>query len=192
MVSKEGSDCSRQHKWRGGCSTSVSHLEEVFSTPQKRSSAGLNIMSLLPVRGVSPHSLRTTGLNPLRLMKLYLFLLLMLVIICFCSCFYIAWLVSSVFGAYRPVNVQERRSLPSFGDLMAKVRNNHKHVQHPCFFWCPESQSWFILIPVLAFSLGDTKQVVLCGVEKAEILHMFPMHSPVTCMNWMEVTEESR
>lgn len=46
--------------------------------------------------------------------------------------------------------------------------------------------------PVLAFSLGDTKQVVLCGVEKAEILHVFPMQSFVTCMHWMEVTEESR
>ncbi|TNN38267.1 Anaphase-promoting complex subunit 4 [Liparis tanakae] len=44
---------------------------------------------------------------------------------------------------------------------------------------------------ILAFSLGDTKQVVLCGVEKAEILHVFPMQHPVTCMHWMEVTEES-
>ncbi|AWP11197.1 putative anaphase-promoting complex subunit 4 isoform 2 [Scophthalmus maximus] len=44
---------------------------------------------------------------------------------------------------------------------------------------------------ILAFSLGDTKQVVLCGVEKAEILHMFPMQNPVTCMHWMEVTEEN-
>ncbi|XP_028258676.1 anaphase-promoting complex subunit 4 [Parambassis ranga] len=44
---------------------------------------------------------------------------------------------------------------------------------------------------MLAFSLGDTKQVVLCGVEKAEILHVFPMQSFVTCMHWMEVTEES-
>uniref|UniRef100_A0A8D0APD2 Anaphase-promoting complex subunit 4 n=1 Tax=Sander lucioperca TaxID=283035 RepID=A0A8D0APD2_SANLU len=44
---------------------------------------------------------------------------------------------------------------------------------------------------ILAFSLRDTKQVVLCGVEKAEILHVFPMQSPVTCMHWMEVTEES-
>ncbi|KAL7397253.1 hypothetical protein ABVT39_019237 [Epinephelus coioides] len=44
---------------------------------------------------------------------------------------------------------------------------------------------------ILAFSLGDTKQVVLCGVEKAEILHVFPMQNPVTCMHWMEVTEES-
>uniref|UniRef100_A0A3Q3B170 Anaphase-promoting complex subunit 4 n=1 Tax=Kryptolebias marmoratus TaxID=37003 RepID=A0A3Q3B170_KRYMA len=51
-------------------------------------------------------------------------------------------------------------------------------------FWRPDGK-------ILAFSLGDTKQVVLCGVEKAEILHMFLMQSPVTCMNWMEVTEES-
>uniref|UniRef100_A0A4W6E1R0 Anaphase-promoting complex subunit 4 n=1 Tax=Lates calcarifer TaxID=8187 RepID=A0A4W6E1R0_LATCA len=44
---------------------------------------------------------------------------------------------------------------------------------------------------ILAFSLGDTKQVVLCGVEKAEILHVFPMQNPVTCMHWMEVMEEN-
>ncbi|XP_072294728.1 anaphase-promoting complex subunit 4 isoform X2 [Eucyclogobius newberryi] len=44
---------------------------------------------------------------------------------------------------------------------------------------------------ILAFSLGDTKQVILCGVEKAEILHVFPIQSPVTCMHWMEVTEEN-
>ncbi|MEQ2272439.1 anaphase promoting complex subunit 4 [Xenotaenia resolanae] len=44
---------------------------------------------------------------------------------------------------------------------------------------------------ILAFSLGDTKQVVLCDVEKAEVLHMFPTQSSVTCMNWMEVVEEN-
>uniref|UniRef100_A0A3Q3SAZ9 Anaphase-promoting complex subunit 4 n=1 Tax=Mastacembelus armatus TaxID=205130 RepID=A0A3Q3SAZ9_9TELE len=44
---------------------------------------------------------------------------------------------------------------------------------------------------ILAFSLGDTKQVVLCGVEKAEILHVFPVQNPVTCMHWMEVMEEN-
>uniref|UniRef100_A0A3Q3N565 Anaphase-promoting complex subunit 4 n=1 Tax=Labrus bergylta TaxID=56723 RepID=A0A3Q3N565_9LABR len=44
---------------------------------------------------------------------------------------------------------------------------------------------------ILAFSVRDTKQVVLCGVEKAEILHVFPMQNPVTCMHWMEVTDES-
>lgn len=46
--------------------------------------------------------------------------------------------------------------------------------------------------PVLAFSLGDTKQVVLCGVEKAEVLHVFSMQNTVTCMHWMEVMEENR
>uniref|UniRef100_A0A7N6B2Z6 Anaphase-promoting complex subunit 4 n=1 Tax=Anabas testudineus TaxID=64144 RepID=A0A7N6B2Z6_ANATE len=44
---------------------------------------------------------------------------------------------------------------------------------------------------ILAFSLGDTKQVVLCGVEKAEILHVFPMQNLVTCMHWTEVIEEN-
>uniref|UniRef100_A0A3P8UJ02 Anaphase-promoting complex subunit 4 n=1 Tax=Cynoglossus semilaevis TaxID=244447 RepID=A0A3P8UJ02_CYNSE len=43
---------------------------------------------------------------------------------------------------------------------------------------------------ILAFSLGDTKQVVLCGVEKAEILHVFPVENSVTCMHWMEVTDD--
>lgn len=45
--------------------------------------------------------------------------------------------------------------------------------------------------PVLAFSLKDTKQVVLCGVEKAEILHVFPVQNSITCMHWMEVAEDS-
>ncbi|KAM9832669.1 anaphase-promoting complex subunit 4 [Neosynchiropus ocellatus] len=44
---------------------------------------------------------------------------------------------------------------------------------------------------ILAFSLNDTKQVVLCGIEKAEILHVFPLRGSVTCMHWMEVTEEN-
>lgn len=44
---------------------------------------------------------------------------------------------------------------------------------------------------ILAFSLGDTKQVVLCGVEKAEVLHVFSMQNTVTCMHWMEVMEEN-
>nr|XP_020459050.1 anaphase-promoting complex subunit 4 [Monopterus albus] len=44
---------------------------------------------------------------------------------------------------------------------------------------------------ILAFSLGDTKQVVLCCIEKAEFLHTFPVQNPVTCMHWMEVMEES-
>ncbi|CAB1324144.1 unnamed protein product [Coregonus sp. 'balchen'] len=43
----------------------------------------------------------------------------------------------------------------------------------------------------LAFSLGDTKLVVLCDAEKAEILHLFSVENPVSCMHWMEVLEES-
>lgn len=49
-----------------------------------------------------------------------------------------------------------------------------------------------VLCSVLAFSLGDTKLVVLCDAEKAEILHLFPVENPVPCMRWMEVLEESR
>lgn len=52
--------------------------------------------------------------------------------------------------------------------------------------------SFSLSSPVLAFSLEDTKQVVLCGVEKAEILHVFPLQNSVTCMHWMEVMEDSR
>ncbi|XP_062412669.1 anaphase-promoting complex subunit 4 [Sardina pilchardus] len=44
---------------------------------------------------------------------------------------------------------------------------------------------------ILAFSLGDTKKVVLCDAEKAEILHIFPVEVPVSCMHWMEVMEEN-
>uniref|UniRef100_A0A3B1JNX2 Anaphase-promoting complex subunit 4 n=1 Tax=Astyanax mexicanus TaxID=7994 RepID=A0A3B1JNX2_ASTMX len=44
---------------------------------------------------------------------------------------------------------------------------------------------------ILAFSLGDTKQVVLCDAEKAEILHLFTVDYPVSCMHWMEVQSDS-
>lgn len=44
---------------------------------------------------------------------------------------------------------------------------------------------------VLAFSVGDTKQVVLCDAEKAEILHLFPVEHPASCMHWMEVQDDS-
>lgn len=48
------------------------------------------------------------------------------------------------------------------------------------------------LFAVLAFSVGDTKQVVLCDAEKAEILHLFSVEYPVSCMHWMEVQDDSR
>ncbi|XP_053314308.1 anaphase-promoting complex subunit 4 [Spea bombifrons] len=44
---------------------------------------------------------------------------------------------------------------------------------------------------LLAFGLADTKKVVLCDVEKPESLHSFSVESPVSCMHWMEVTEEN-
>lgn len=40
--------------------------------------------------------------------------------------------------------------------------------------------------------MGDTKQVVLCDAEKAEILHLFPVEYPASCMHWMEVQDDSR
>lgn len=43
---------------------------------------------------------------------------------------------------------------------------------------------------VLAFSLADTQRVVLCDVEKAEILHYFTLENAVTCMYWAEVTDQ--
>ncbi|KAG7488840.1 hypothetical protein MATL_G00038680 [Megalops atlanticus] len=44
---------------------------------------------------------------------------------------------------------------------------------------------------ILAFSVGDRKLVILCDAEKAEILHMFPVENPVSCMHWVDVLEES-
>uniref|UniRef100_A0A670J8H8 Anaphase-promoting complex subunit 4 n=1 Tax=Podarcis muralis TaxID=64176 RepID=A0A670J8H8_PODMU len=44
---------------------------------------------------------------------------------------------------------------------------------------------------ILAFALADTKQVILCDVEKPESLHSFSVDAPITYMHWMEVTEES-
>ena len=110
------------------------------------------------------------------------------------SCCYTAWLVSSVFGAYLPVSALGKRSLHLPGDLMAKVRNDSISLLASVFLLMEAVHTFYppFYSPVLAFSLGDTKQVVLCGVEKAEILHVFPMQHPVTCMHWMEVTEENR
>lgn len=78
---------------------------------------------------------------------------------------------------------------------MAKVRNDCVHifvVSHVVVNGKMKLLYSSLCSPVLAFSLEDTKQVVLCGVEKAEILHVFPMQNPVTCMHWMEVMEDSR
>ncbi|KAG8453562.1 hypothetical protein GDO86_000262 [Hymenochirus boettgeri] len=44
---------------------------------------------------------------------------------------------------------------------------------------------------ILAIGYADTKKVVLCDVEKPESLHSFSVESPVSCMHWMEVRENS-
>lgn len=49
-----------------------------------------------------------------------------------------------------------------------------------------------LLLTVLAFSVSDTKRVVLCDAEKAEILHLFPVDCSVSCMHWMEVQTDSK
>ncbi|XP_078451171.1 anaphase-promoting complex subunit 4 isoform X1 [Lampetra fluviatilis] len=44
---------------------------------------------------------------------------------------------------------------------------------------------------VLAVSYGDTERLVLCDVEKAEILHTCGALHRVTCMHWVQVKQES-
>ncbi|XP_069804077.1 anaphase-promoting complex subunit 4 [Dendropsophus ebraccatus] len=53
-----------------------------------------------------------------------------------------------------------------------------------CLAWRPDGK-------ILAFGLADTKKIVLCDVEKPESLHSFSVETPVSCMQWMEVTEEN-
>uniref|UniRef100_A0A3B3XBV2 Anaphase-promoting complex subunit 4 n=1 Tax=Poecilia mexicana TaxID=48701 RepID=A0A3B3XBV2_9TELE len=74
--------------------------------------------------------------------------------------------------------------LASFQRVWSLAPSEYTGKEITALTWRPDGK-------ILAFSLGDTKQVVLCDVEKAEILHMFPMQSSVTCMNWMEVVEEN-
>uniref|UniRef100_A0A3P9Q187 Anaphase-promoting complex subunit 4 n=1 Tax=Poecilia reticulata TaxID=8081 RepID=A0A3P9Q187_POERE len=74
--------------------------------------------------------------------------------------------------------------LASFQRVWSLAPSEYTGKEITALAWRPDGK-------ILAFSLGDTKQVVLCDVEKAEILHMFPMQSLVTCMSWMEVVEEN-
>uniref|UniRef100_A0A8C5H643 Anaphase-promoting complex subunit 4 n=1 Tax=Gouania willdenowi TaxID=441366 RepID=A0A8C5H643_GOUWI len=80
------------------------------------------------------------------------------------------------------------------GELLLHRLANFQRVwslQPSEYTWKEITLAWRPDGKILAFSLGDTKQVVLCSVEKAEILHVFPVQSPVSCMHWMEVMEES-
>ena len=54
------------------------------------------------------------------------------------------------------------------------------------------SDYFLTLFVVLAFALADTKKIILCDVEKPESLHSFSVEAPVSCMQWTEVTVESR
>ncbi|XP_057698203.1 anaphase-promoting complex subunit 4 [Corythoichthys intestinalis] len=74
--------------------------------------------------------------------------------------------------------------LSSFHRVWSLPPSEHIGKEITALAWRPDGK-------ILAFSLGDTKQVVLCGVEKAEILHVFQMQNRISCMHWMEVTEES-
>ncbi|XP_071395155.1 anaphase-promoting complex subunit 4 [Centroberyx affinis] len=74
--------------------------------------------------------------------------------------------------------------LANFQRVWSLPPNEYTGKEITALAWRPDGK-------ILAFSVGDTKQVVLCDVEKAEILHLFPVQSPVSCMHWMEVIEES-
>ncbi|XP_063313913.1 anaphase-promoting complex subunit 4 [Pelobates fuscus] len=76
---------------------------------------------------------------------------------------------------HRLANIQRVWSLPP-------SENTGKEVTS--LAWRPDGK-------ILAFGLADTKRVVLCDVEKPESLHCFSVETPVSCMHWMEVTEEN-
>ncbi|XP_058882418.1 anaphase-promoting complex subunit 4 isoform X1 [Acipenser ruthenus] len=74
--------------------------------------------------------------------------------------------------------------LASFQRVWSLAPNEDTGKEITSLAWRPDGK-------IIAFSLADTKQVILCDVEKAEILHFFPVESLVSCMHWMEVSEES-
>uniref|UniRef100_A0A4W5PV73 Anaphase-promoting complex subunit 4 n=1 Tax=Hucho hucho TaxID=62062 RepID=A0A4W5PV73_9TELE len=74
--------------------------------------------------------------------------------------------------------------LANFQRVWSLPPNENTGKEITALAWRPDGK-------ILAFSLGDTKLVVLCDAEKAEILHLFPVENPVSCMHWMEVLEES-
>ncbi|XP_043918098.1 anaphase-promoting complex subunit 4 [Protopterus annectens] len=76
---------------------------------------------------------------------------------------------------HRLANFQRVWSLPA---------NENTGKEVTSLAWRPDGK-------ILAFSLADTKRVVLCDVEKPECLHSFLVDGPVTCMHWTEVAEDS-
>uniref|UniRef100_A0A673H405 Anaphase-promoting complex subunit 4 n=1 Tax=Sinocyclocheilus rhinocerous TaxID=307959 RepID=A0A673H405_9TELE len=75
--------------------------------------------------------------------------------------------------------------LANFQRVWSLLPNENTGKEITSLAWRPDGK-------VLAFSVGDTKQVVLCDAEKAEILHLFPVEYPASCMHWMEVQDDSR
>ncbi|XP_043074956.1 anaphase-promoting complex subunit 4 isoform X2 [Puntigrus tetrazona] len=74
--------------------------------------------------------------------------------------------------------------LANFQRVWSLMPNENTGKEITSLAWRPDGK-------VLAFSVGDTKQVVLCDAEKAEILHLFPVEYPASCMHWMEVQDDS-
>ncbi|KAF7690107.1 anaphase-promoting complex subunit 4 [Silurus meridionalis] len=74
--------------------------------------------------------------------------------------------------------------LANFQRVWSLAPNENTGKEITSLAWRPDGK-------ILAFSVGDTKQVVLCDAEKAEILHLFPVDGPVSCMHWMEVQSDS-
>uniref|UniRef100_A0A9J8AG86 Anaphase-promoting complex subunit 4 n=2 Tax=Cyprinus carpio TaxID=7962 RepID=A0A9J8AG86_CYPCA len=75
--------------------------------------------------------------------------------------------------------------LANFQRVWSLLPNENTGKEITSLAWRPDGK-------VLAFSVGDTKQVVLCDAEKAEILHLFAVEYPAFCMHWMEVQDDSR
>ncbi|XP_058234904.1 anaphase-promoting complex subunit 4 isoform X3 [Hemibagrus wyckioides] len=74
--------------------------------------------------------------------------------------------------------------LANFQRVWSLAPNENTGKEITSLAWRPDGK-------ILAFSVGDTKQVVLCDAEKAEILHLFPVDCPVSCMHWTEVQSDS-
>nr|XP_033804073.1 anaphase-promoting complex subunit 4 isoform X2 [Geotrypetes seraphini] len=74
--------------------------------------------------------------------------------------------------------------LANFQRVWSLPPNENTGKEVTSLVWRPDGK-------ILAFVLADTLRVVLCDVEKPESLHSFSVDSPITCMHWVEVTEEN-